>query len=44
VVEFEGEGEADDASSGDAEVRVMHGISLVGRGRGYSLDVSVLRG
>ena len=35
VMEFEGEGEADDASAGDADVgirgrRVLHGISLVG--------------
>jgi hypothetical protein len=29
VVEFEGEGEADDAGPGDADVGVVHGISLV---------------
>ena len=44
VVEFEGEREADDAGSRDTQVGVMHGISLVGFGRGYSLGVSVLRG
>ncbi len=44
VVEFKGEGEANDTGSSDAKVRVLHGISLVGLGRGYSLDVSVLRG
>jgi hypothetical protein len=37
VVEFKGEGETDDAGSSDAEVGVMHGISLVGLVRGYSL-------
>jgi hypothetical protein len=29
-MEFKGEGEADDAGSSDAKVRVLHGISLVG--------------
>jgi hypothetical protein len=44
VVEFKGEGEADDAGSGDAEVGMMHGISLVRLVRGYSFGVSVLLG
>jgi hypothetical protein len=46
VMEFEGEGEANDAGPGDADVRirkdrVMHGISLVRLRRGYSLGVPV---
>lgn len=40
-VEFEGEREADDASSGDADIGALHKISLDGRGRGYSLGVQV---
>jgi hypothetical protein len=32
VVEFEGEGEADDAGSGDAYVGLLHGTSLDGPG------------
>ena len=32
VVEFKSEREADDSSSSDAQVGVMHGISLVGFG------------
>jgi hypothetical protein len=31
-VKFEGQGEADDAGPGDADIGVVHGISLVGRG------------
>jgi hypothetical protein len=31
MVEFEGEGEADDAGSGDADVGALHKISLDGR-------------
>jgi hypothetical protein len=45
AVEFESEGEADDAGPGDANVGirrgVMHGISLVGLRKGYSLGVLV---
>jgi hypothetical protein len=46
MVEFEGEGEADDAGTGDADVGIgrrgmVHGISLVGMRRGYSLGVPV---
>jgi hypothetical protein len=44
VVELKGEREADDAGSSNAQVGVVHGVSLVGLGRGYSLGVSVLRG
>jgi hypothetical protein len=44
AVELKGEREADDAGSSDAHVGAIHGISLVGLGRGYSLGVSVLRG
>jgi hypothetical protein len=41
AVEFESQGEADDAGPGDADVmirkdRVVHGISLVRSRRGYS--------
>ncbi len=48
AVKFEGEGEADDACAGDADVGmrrggVAHGISLVGR-RSYSLGLSVFAG
>jgi hypothetical protein len=47
AVEFESEGEADDAGPGDANVGirrgVMHGISLVGLRKGYSLGVLVSR-
>ena len=47
MVEFEGEREADDAGPGDANVGirggVMHGISLVGLRKGYSLGVLVSR-
>jgi hypothetical protein len=48
AVEFESQREADDAGPGDADVtirkaRVMHGISLVGWRRGYSLGVPVCR-
>jgi hypothetical protein len=48
VMEFEGEGEANDAGPGDADVRirkdrVVHGISLVRLRRGYSLGVPVCR-
>ena len=32
AIQFEGEGETDDACSGDADVWVMHGISLVRHG------------
>jgi hypothetical protein len=46
VVEFKGEGEADDAGSGDTDVgirkaRVVHGISLVRPRRGYSFVYEV---
>lgn len=41
MVEFEGEREADDAGSGDADIGALHKISLDGRGRGYSLGVQV---
>jgi hypothetical protein len=30
MVEFEGEGKANDAGTGDADVGMVHGISLVG--------------
>ena len=47
AVEFESEREADDAGPGDANVGirrgVMHGISLVGLRKGYSLGVLVSR-
>lgn len=48
MVEFKGEGEADDAGprDEDAGIRrrgVVHGISLVGVRRGYSLGVPVCR-
>ena len=48
VMEFEGEREAHDAGTGDADVmirkdRVVHGISLVRLRRGYSLGVPVCR-
>jgi hypothetical protein len=36
-MEFEGQGETDDAGSCDADVGVLHGISLVRLLRGYSL-------
>jgi len=32
VLEFDGEGEADDAGAGDADVGVVHELSLVGCG------------
>jgi hypothetical protein len=32
MVEFKGEGETDDAGSGDTDVGLLHGISLDGRG------------
>ena len=46
VMEFEGEGEADDAGPGDADVMIrkgrgVHRISLVRLRRGYSLGVPV---
>jgi hypothetical protein len=46
VVEFKGEGEADDAGTGDTDVgigkgRVVHGISLVRLRRGYSFVYEV---
>ena len=37
VVELEGKGKADDAGSGDAYVGLLHGTSLDGERRGYSL-------
>src|SRR5258708_33597776 len=48
VMEFEGEGEADDPGPSDADVmirkaRVVHGIRLVCLRRGYSLVVPVCR-
>src|SRR5216683_3146203 len=39
AVEFEGERKADDAGAGDADVRAVHKISLVGFCGGYSLGV-----
>src|ERR1700737_1013935 len=40
-MKFEGEGEANDAGSSDADVGVVHGISLVRSRRGYSLGAPV---
>jgi hypothetical protein len=40
MVKLKGEGEADDSGAGDADVCLMHKISLVGLKRGYSLGVS----
>jgi hypothetical protein len=45
-MELEGEGEANDACPGDADVgirRVSHALSLVRLWRGYSLGVGVCR-
>jgi hypothetical protein len=42
VVEFEGEGKANNASPGDADVGMVHGISLVGWGS-CSLGLSIFR-
>ncbi len=44
VMEFQGEGEADDAGSGDTDVGVVHGISLVRPRRGYSFVYEVAGG
>ena len=41
LMKFEGEGEANDAGSSDADVGLVHGISLVRSWRGYSLGVPV---
>ena len=48
AMEFEGEGETNDAGPGDADVkirkgRVVHRISLVRLRRGYSLGIPVCR-
>jgi hypothetical protein len=43
AMEFESEGEADDAGPGDADVRMGHRRSLDGRKSGYSLGVRLLR-